>query len=159
MRMNRSMAGSLAKVGLDERNPRVEVNDHLLELAAANLVAEEGCIVLAPLAQVGHYDSSRFQDRTGYECLANKIHIEDFLDGTASALEQLRQGVGYAVVLAKRLVRSGRFLVILSVDRNSGDLVVRFHQQRPNENWVMDDLEGYEMEDMLVWEPHDFAQE
>jgi hypothetical protein len=37
-------------------------------------------------------------------------------------------------------------------------VVVSFHQQRPGESWIADDLEGYEEEDILVWEPGDFAR-
>jgi hypothetical protein len=157
MRMNRSMADSLAAAGIDPRKAQLDLATRLHKLASSNFVEERGCLVLEPLATLGSYDPDRFHDRTGYECLANKIHVKDYLDRTVTVLEQLRQGVGYGAELGKRLAHSGRFIVILSVDRDTGDVVVRFHQEHPNESWVTDDLEGYETNDVLVWEPEDLA--
>jgi hypothetical protein len=158
MRMNKSMARRLASTGLNPRRAHVNVAPRLQSLAAARLVARDGCLILEPLAHVEKFQVARFHDRTGYESFANKIHVADYLDDDASnAQDQLQQGIGYGLALGARLLERGSFLVILSVDRESGHTVVRFHEQRAGEGWLADDLEGYQMEDVLVLEPGDFG--
>jgi hypothetical protein len=90
--------------------------------------------------------ADNFPDRTGLECFVNHVHLP--YDDTQESLWDCLQ---YATGLRNQLgeFRKGsRFAVILSTS-NDG-CVVRFHQLRPNEGWLADDLEKYSEEGILV---------
>lgn len=93
-----------------------------------------------------HVEVKDFPDKTGFEAFVNHVHL--LYDGTrVSLLSCLRS----ATVLQKGLFKFGEgrmFLVILSISDGGGTL--RFHQRRPNENWLAGDLEGYSEEAILV---------
>jgi hypothetical protein len=93
-----------------------------------------------------HVKSEDFPDRTGFECFVNHVHLP-----YAGTPESFRSCLQYALALEKYLSEFGEgrvFLVLLSVSDNG--CVVRFHQNRPNERWIADDLEGYSEEAILV---------
>lgn len=89
-----------------------------------------------------------FQDATGYECFANKLHISDhvgsFLEAPWSRRLRLKDQVGYGLRFVWELQRvlplEDRFVTILGC---SNACTVRFHKVRIGERWLVDDLEGY----------------
>jgi len=93
-----------------------------------------------------HLKLAGFQDRTGYEAFVNHVHFP--LDDHR---ESLLKCLTYASNLQRELtaISAGRrFLIILSAEGTNS--TVRFHQVRPNENWLSDDLEGYKEEAILL---------
>lgn len=100
-------------------------------------------------------------DLTGRECLANKLHLSYHLpvstgvpdDGSELDVDEgdqrlmLRQGIllGFAVCeLAGKLPEPVPVRSIVSVSRSSGTF--RFHQVRPGEHWLAEDLDDYKDE-------------
>lgn len=93
-----------------------------------------------------HIELTGFQDRTGYEAFINHVHFP--LDDDR---ESLLKCLSYASNLQRELtaISAGRrFLIVFSAEGKN--CVIRFYQVRPNENWLSDDLEGYEEEAILV---------
>lgn len=93
-------------------------------------------------------------DPTEFECSVNHIHIDDYIRRTSSNDELLWQGFLYAKQLMQDLITAfpdKRFIVILSFD-GFPDCTVRFHQTREGNNWLMDDLESYKLEAIMVLE-------
>ncbi|RKH00213.1 hypothetical protein D7X32_24145 [Corallococcus carmarthensis] len=95
-----------------------------------------------------------FQDATGYECFANKLHVSDFVgsfdeDPWARRL-RLKDQAGYGLRLARELQRvlpaNEQFVIILGC---SNACTLRFHLKRPGEHWLTDDLEGYRRDALL----------
>lgn len=80
-----------------------------------------------------------FPDAVGFECFVNSIHIEDYDQD-----EPLSQAIVFVLELFKIWygTKSHHILVaIISVDEDS--VVVRFHLNRPDQQWLNDDLEKY----------------
>lgn len=88
-----------------------------------------------------------FQDLTGFECFVNHVHLP-FIE----THESLQTCLQYAIDLGRQLAEMSqgrRFEVIMSVS-NDG-CVIRFHQLRPGELWLADDLEKYKEEGILAF--------
>jgi hypothetical protein len=93
-----------------------------------------------------HIKLTHFPDRTGYEAFVNHVHFP--LDDHR---ESLLKCLSYVSNLQRELtaISAGRrFLIIFSAEGTN--CVVRFHQVRPNENWISEDLEGYKDEAILL---------
>jgi len=87
-----------------------------------------------------------FPDRTGYECFVNHIHLRyngtrDSLMGLLSVVTQLQQNLA-------QYARDRQFLIILSIAGT--ECVVRFHECRAGERWLVNDLEAYKEEAILA---------
>jgi hypothetical protein len=109
-------------------------------------VVEGSLLLKDEYEKAKHVKLGDFPDRTGFECFVNHVHLP--YDGSR---ESLQSCLCYVTALQKGLTQFGEgrpFLVILSV--SDGDCVVRFHQRRPPESWLADDLEGYAEEAILV---------
>ena len=91
-----------------------------------------------------------FPDATGYECLLNKLHIEDYLDTVEEqppVESQLAHGLRFIQLLQQQLPREEQFTLVLSCDDER--CVMRFHKTRPGEKWLAEDLEAYPEEAIL----------
>jgi hypothetical protein len=109
----------------------------------------EGCVFFRELF---HYDRLAeaaldiHQDKTGYECAVNRIHLEDYFEkGMAREAPSLAlTAVQCAAFLADRLRRfsTDPFRILASVDDRNCTL--RFHKVRDGESWIDDDIDGYE---------------
>jgi hypothetical protein len=158
MRTNNTMSQRLARAAVDPLDVQVQMSRRLQNLVQSPLRFDAGCVVLEPLATKIPYDPDKFYDRTGYECFVNKIHVVDYIDESSEkAQELLGQGLKYGFELGKRLAAEGTFLVVLSLDHDSGDVIVLFHKQREGEQWLSDNLEGYKTDDVLAWDTGDFS--
>jgi len=92
-----------------------------------------------------HIKVTDFPDRTGFECFVNHIHFP--FTGTR---ESLISCLNYAFALRHSLAnKEGRsFQEIISIAE--AECTVRFHQLRPGENWIAEDLERYGSEAILL---------
>jgi hypothetical protein len=117
-------------------------------LLKGGFVEREGCVLLA--AQAGSVKRlDERLDRIGIEALVNHLHVEDRL-AARDREEVVEQAYAYASELAQRLDQSfpaSSFEVVLSI---SDSCVVRFYRRRPAEAWLMEDLESYADEALLV---------
>jgi hypothetical protein len=91
-------------------------------------------------------------DLTGFEASASEIRVSEFVDERTSD-KWLLHGVGYAELLVERLATLGApFRVLVSRDRESGEVTVRFFGRRDGQPWSVEDLERYEAEDIMQWD-------
>jgi hypothetical protein len=114
----------------------------------------EDCVLLREQwAPNSHVKIADCFDKTGFECFINHVHLP--FDGTNGTLLPCLE---YATTLQKGLAsfapdRQFRVILAFSEDEKFPDsaCTVRFHQVRPDENYLADDLEGYKSEAMLVF--------
>jgi len=144
--MNTGMSELLNEAKIKTPFSGLEPSDKL-KLTMPNLIALNDSVLMRDQYESSsHLKPSEFQDLTGYECLLNHVHLP--YDGSR---ESLISCLCYATALQERLsgFEQGRqFLVIVTFSADG--CVVRFHQRRPNETWLTDDLEGYREEAVLV---------
>jgi hypothetical protein len=130
------------EAGLPARGPEVKV------------VEAGGCFLLAGFVKKPHLSPADFPDATGLECSANKLRMETLFSDRIAALYPLlllTAGLVTARTLAAELARHpSRFNVIVSFDGDS--CAVRFHKIRAGERWLLEDLEDYAEEGVLVFE-------
>jgi hypothetical protein len=119
----------------------VSLKPTLSAIVSCGFDVREDCYFLAALLTVAtNVTKSNFQDCTGYECFVNSVHVEDH-DGDAplgQALEFVSRVFALWSASTSILILSS----IVSVDEFS--VVVKFHVKRPAEQWLSDNLEGYE---------------
>jgi hypothetical protein len=101
-----------------------------------------------------HLALSDFRDETALECSANRLRMEAMVEprlARSAPLLLLTAGLVTAGAMAAALRRfAGSFNVIVSYDGEG--CAVRFHKIRAGQHWLMDDLEDYEGEGVLVFE-------
>jgi len=140
--MNQSMASWLTRNRVDLASldqlalPRQSMV--LTEIGESVFLADE-------LALSTHVSPKDFEDRTGYECFVNHVHLP-----CRSGKRSLLSTLNYLANLKRSLEEfcpHGVFLIIASF--SDGECAVRFHRFRQNEKWLADDLEGYKLEKIL----------
>lgn len=112
-------------------------------------VESQGCVFMHGFSHnAERHVVGDFHDRTGFECFINHVHLSDFVE--IEGIHRLWVGFQYVAVLSEELKKEfpeRRFTIIISYGPDTaGDCVVRFHCTRENEQWLSDDLEGYETE-------------
>jgi hypothetical protein len=112
-----------------------------------SFVISRGCVFLKREYNPFHPSRKDFPDKTGYECSVNHVHLKfDRTRRTAkSCLEYCTDLDAGLVAFAPRR----QFQIIASFSADG--CVVRFHQIRPRESWLSDDLEGYKEESILTY--------
>jgi hypothetical protein len=118
------------------------------------VVEAGGLFLLRGFVKKPHLALSDFRDETGLECSANRLRMEAMVEprlASSAPLLLLTAGLVTARAMAAALRKfSARFNVIVSYD---GDCcAVRFHKIRDGQHWLMEDLEDYEGEGVLVFE-------
>jgi hypothetical protein len=109
-------------------------------------IADDCVLLKDEVERNRHLKLKDFPDRTGFEASMNHIHLP--FDGSAEGLQSC---ISFATRLRDDLSVFSpprRFAVILSVSAQG--CVVRFHQIRPEEHWIRDDLDSYRDEGLLV---------
>jgi hypothetical protein len=101
-----------------------------------------------------HVKIADFPDKTGFESFINHVHLS-----YPRTNESLISCLKYATTLKDALIpltHDRRFRVIVSLSQDAPSdrfgCTVRFHQIRSDENWISEDLEGYESEAILVFD-------
>lgn len=146
--MNNKMFVLLQKAGI-----RWPMMAHTISGPLPTMEIFDDCVLLKnqwePNKQ--HVKITDLPDKTGFECFINHVHFP--FDGSnknfISCLE-------YAMTIQEALVpltidRQFRVIVALPEDEDD-DCTIRFHQIRPDENWITEDLEGYKSEAILVFD-------
>lgn len=148
MRMNARMR-RLVPAGLPNS---WQLQPALARIAERGFTRIDDCVVFS-----GQRDNrSDFPDRTGYECFANHIHVDDLvLECSPETL--VEQAVALAASLNHRLrtvAPTSMFRFIISV-HDGGGCTLRFHTVRSGEDWVHDNLDQYTEEAVAVIESTD----
>ena len=155
MILNSRMKNLIESNGIDLENlPRPP--DALCRIVDSGFVRTNDSIVLKTQASGARsVKLSDFPDETGYEAFVNHFHLEDYLSNDEmSTSDRLRVGIALARNLRELLRFSfpmENFAVILSV--NGAHYIVRFYKIRTGQDWLVDDLETYEEEALLVFRP------
>jgi hypothetical protein len=118
------------------------------------IVEAGGCFLLRGFVNKPHLSPADFPDQTGLECIANRLRMESMLEARlvrTCPLLLLTAGLLTARAMSSALSRyPGRFNIILSYDGDG--CAVRFHKIRARQRWLLEDLEEYENEGVLVFE-------
>jgi hypothetical protein len=152
--MNQRMTDNL------RQNPSDFVSGEKLTEALSQLLAQGftelgGAIVFTAVRNIGeNVGPGNLPDLTGFECFVNHIHVEDQLDPPVSnEIVWLRQGIAFALETKTRLrsefPQKPFNIIVASTAQGCG---VRFHLNRPGEQWLKSDLESYAEEAILVLE-------
>jgi hypothetical protein len=116
-------------------SPRLEA------VCSAGFVAHGDAWILKHFSEYEtNFSQNDFADLTGYECVMNKIHIEDFAEQDLfwQSFEFVRRVFRlWTEQFAPQVLNA-----ILSV--NDGGIVVKFHKLRENERLLFDDFEQFE---------------
>jgi hypothetical protein len=149
VKINTAMRALLADAALVE-----PLNPALCAILDSGFDSREGCYFLAallPAAKSVTRDS--FPDCTGYECFVNSIHVEDY--DAKAPLCQAIQFVACAFATWRILEPTLTLISVVSADEFS--VVVKFHVKRPAEQWLSENIEGYEDPTMSVESSEDVA--
>ena len=95
--------------------------------------------------------STQFQDLTGWECFHNKVHIEDHLPESCSPLDCFQTSLQDMPLFARRLQQQfpdEEFELFTSFDGEYA--VLNFHKIRAGEEYLIDDLDAYASEAIVV---------
>jgi hypothetical protein len=151
MRLNRRMQGYLEDLRSREVEAALPTPGKGPDV---QIVEASGCFLLNGFVKKPHLAPADFQNATGLECSANKLRMEGMFPARIVAscpLLLLTAGLLTARTLSVELARhAARFNVILSYDGES--CAVRFHKIRAGERWLLEDLEEYADEGVLVFE-------
>lgn len=84
--------------------------------------------------------TSTFGDCTDYECFVNSLHIEDYDE---------KQPILQAILFIERVFEiwnSAKQTIIITAILSADDfsVVVKFHTNRLGEQWLSDNINGYE---------------
>lgn len=154
MKANRRMLLKMSTYFLAEVVGKVRLTSSLKHLLECPLVEyEEGVFLKALLVEPQKNARLQYEDLTAWESLVNHIHIDDYVR-KPKGNDILLQGMKYATELTKKLrkYKAGKstFRVIVSFENRGG--TVRFHKYRRKEgNWIAQDLEGFALEDICVF--------
>ncbi|WP_041596958.1 hypothetical protein [Granulicella tundricola] len=113
---------------------------------APEIILIDGCVFLADVcANCKAIRLEQFPDRTGYECLINHTHHR-----VGRGKKALTRVFEYIAGIRRSLRSLGgeNFMIIIAVAK--GEATVRFHQSRPGEVWLTDDLELYKHEAIMT---------
>jgi hypothetical protein len=124
----------------------ISLEARLATIVDAGIISVNDVFLLRELANAKtNVTTASFQDKTGYECFMNHLHIEEY-----AGEQPMTQAVLFAAGVLTRWVSQkfhGQLVAIVGSDEES--VVVRFHYKRPNEFWLAEDLDGYELESVL----------
>jgi hypothetical protein len=120
--------------------------DQLLEpslkaIADAGFEQRDDCHLLrALLALAKDARRATFYDCTAYECFVNSVHVEDYENKIP--LMQAIQFVTRVLTVWNTSAPRQTLIAIVSADELS--VVVKFHVKRPTEQWLSENIEGYD---------------
>ena len=126
----------------------------------------DGCIVpksftLPLILSEAKPRSANQHDETSFECSIHEVSIDAYFSRDTDFTELARSGCDFAWIVRRELLRSnvqGPIRIIVSAQPPDPQLrvgqtcTVRFHRLRPGQVWLADDLEGYKLEAIAVFE-------
>ncbi len=150
MKMNRKMSSLLQKGAVRWPTPLTAIPSELPRLE----IVHDCALLASEYERNKHVKVADFPDKTGFENFINHVHLP-----FAGTNDSLISCLEYAATLQAALMpltheRQFRVIVSLSDDAPSARFActVRFHQIRPGESWISENLEGYESEAILVFD-------
>ena len=138
-----------------------------LEARVADGFKEVDCCIVPNsfnLALIFSEDKPRIvnqNDETGFECCVHEASVDAYFSHDIVLHELARTGCDFAWIIRRELLRSnvqGPFRIIVSAQPPDVQLsvgptcTVRFHRVRSGQVWLANDLEGYKLEAIAVFE-------
>jgi hypothetical protein len=120
---------------------QISLEATLSKIVDGGIISVHDNYLLKELANVEtNVTTESFQDKTGYECFMNHLHIEEY-----AGEQPMTQAVLFAAGVLTKWVNQkfdGKLVAIIGSDQES--VTDRFHYERLNEFWLARDLEGFE---------------
>jgi len=133
MKTNSKMRALLSAMSLNE--PLVP---SLAAIANCGFIDEDGHFFLSALVDYTQSaQRSDFPDDVGYECFVNSVHVEEH--EKLMALPQALQFVDKVFKVWGSRSQSKQLVAIVSSDE--GNVNVKFHVKRVDQQWIGDDIE------------------
>jgi len=153
--MNRRMKASLGDASPSEFANRDKLDQRLMQFLGQGFTQIDGAIVFTAMRSVAeNVKPENFPDLTGFECFVNHIHVEDQLEEPlVGSRALLKQGITFALAAESQLRSTfpdKPFKIIVAA--TEGGCGARFHVDRPGEEWLASNLDGYGEEAILVLE-------
>ena len=149
MRINSAMKRQLKGATFDQL-----LEPSLRAIADEGFEQRDGCHFLRALvALTRDARSATFYDCTAYECFVNSVHVEDY-DGKMPLMQAIQLAMR-VLTIWNTSTPTLTLLAIISSDELS--VVVKFHVQRPTEQWLSENIEGYDDPVMSIESTDDMA--
>ena len=113
------------------------ISDELDAALRAGLEERDGCLVLVAASTPS--TPRQIGDQTGYEALVNHLHVDTDDRPALPIAIQVAQRVR-AMVESRAEFQPVRVIVAAE---NAASATVRFHRVRDGEQWLADDIDGY----------------
>ncbi|RQS46447.1 hypothetical protein DIE01_01135 [Burkholderia sp. Bp8990] len=135
MKINRPMKDALGEARLN-----CPLSPSLKSIADSGFELRDECYLLRALLGSTNVTRSNFPDCTGYECFINSLHIEDY--DPELPLAQAVLLVRDVFAIWNTMQRMPQLTAVVSADEFS--VVTKFHVRRPGEQWLSDNIDGYD---------------
>jgi hypothetical protein len=149
MKINSAMKSHLKGAKFDQL-----LEPSLKAIADAGFEQRDDCHVLgALLALAKHVRRATFYDCTAYECFVNSVHVEDY-----EPKLPLIQAIQFVMrVLTVWNASTPRLTLIAIVSADELSVVVKFHVKRPAEQWLSENIDGYDDPVMSIESTEDIS--
>ncbi|WP_260436604.1 hypothetical protein [Burkholderia sp. Bp9004] len=135
MKINRPMKDALSEARLN-----CLLNPSLKSIADSGFEVRDECYFLRALLGSTNATRGSFPDCTGYECFVNSLHVEDYDPDLPLAQAVLLVKEVFAIWNAMQ--QMPQLTAVVSADEFS--VVTKFHVHRPGEQWLSDNIDGYD---------------
>jgi hypothetical protein len=128
------------------------LSPELKEICDQGFVCKGAAFVLKFLAdEKVNFTAQDLIDLTGYECLMNKVHVNDFAKSNLH-----RQTFQFVEKMHRKWIATYPAETLHSIiSINEGEIVVRFHSRRAGQKYLNDDLDLFLEEGVLEADSQD----
>lgn len=134
---------------------KIILNDELGRIANSGFLENRSCFLISEMygSEYDSYDIKKdFTDETGFEAFVNHLHIEDYCSSklVSNAICYMSQVFdNWNLVYGDKKLR---FIYSISpgLDNSEKSHTVRNYVHRSGQDYLVDDLQGYEMESVLL---------
>ncbi|MBR8330359.1 hypothetical protein KDW69_01710 [Burkholderia ambifaria] len=150
MKINRAMKGVLREMRLD-----FPLNSALEAIVNKGFCQRDECYFLRALLGSANVTRGNFVDCTGYEYFVNSLHVDDY--DSVSPFTQAIMLVKEVFAVWNTIQRTVKLVAVVSADQFN--VVTKFHVQRPGEQWLSDNIDGYDDPVMSIDSNEDIISE
>ncbi len=150
MKINRAMKISLSDARFD-----IPLNSSLKSIADSGFDLRDECYFIRALLGSTNVTRGSFPDCTGYECFINSLHVDDY--DSVSPLTQAVLLVKEVFAVWNAIQRTSKIVAVISADEFG--VVTKFHVQRSGEQWLSDNIDGYDDPVMSIDSNEDIISE
>lgn len=140
--MNNCLNAKMLKIFINKIILDFKLNDALENLLSEGFIYDNGCYFLKSLRkQQSHVNELSFNDRTGYECFINSIHIDDYVG--VNVFEQALLFSDH--LISKWNIQDNGLVIKIILSETDFGFNLKFHLSRERENWINEnDVDKFE---------------